>query len=72
MTEVSGEFDREYHQAGLIRGFYSHAKVEDLGTLDSWRAAVRKIDNEDHFLLVMIGAAGSCWQLHSLSFSLLP
>lgn len=60
MAEVNRAFDGDYDQAayerkieGLIRNLSA-----DTATQLSWTEAVRTLQNEDHYLLVMIEAAG--------------
>lgn len=62
---VNEEFDRQYGQdeyeqkiAGLIRKSYKRACKDSAEEYESWRAAIRRLEKEDHYLSVMITLAG--------------
>jgi hypothetical protein len=64
--EVNDAFDREYNQAEyerkigmLIRSLCTNARANNREELDVWTEAVGAIRREDHYLLVLIGAAES-------------
>lgn len=64
--EVNYAFDREYNQAEyeqkigrLIRTLCANARATNREEFDAWTAAVTAIRREDHYLLVLIGAAES-------------
>jgi hypothetical protein len=61
IAEVTATFDREYDPAEFeakIAGLIRHLRATDgkgnQDDPDAWKEAVRKIRNEDHYLLVMI------------------
>jgi hypothetical protein len=65
IMEVSDEFNRDYDQneyekkiASLIKSAVKRNRKENSEEAESWRNAVRKLSNEDHYILVMIGQAG--------------
>jgi hypothetical protein len=65
MMSVSDDFDREYDQdeyekkiARLVRKADAHARKEPGDEYDGWRAAIRFLKTEDHYILVMVGIAG--------------
>jgi len=65
IAEVSDTFDREYDQAEyerkiakLIRHFRAKARAENREEFNAWAEAVRTLRQEDHYILVMVGAAG--------------
>jgi hypothetical protein len=65
MTAVSEDFDSEYDQnkyerkiAGLIRKAAKHDRKESRDEYHTWWAAIRFLQREDHYILVMIGIAG--------------
>jgi len=62
---VNAAFDRECNQdeyekkiAGLIGRVRTGVLANDRDELDAWTEAVRTLQKEDHYLLVMISAAG--------------
>ena len=64
--EVNDAFDREYNQAEyeqkigrLIRNLCTNARANNREEFDAWTEAVSAIRREDHYLLVLIGAAES-------------
>jgi hypothetical protein len=64
--EVNDAFDREYNQAEyeqkigkLIRNLRANARANNREEFDAWIEAVSAIRREDHYLLVLIGAAES-------------
>ena len=64
MAEVKATFDRDYNQrryerkiAGLIRQIRATQQEGDKSALRAWDEAVRRIWDEDHYLLVMIDQA---------------
>jgi len=66
MAEVSAEFDRgcsqdEYERkiGGLVGGIHARHDVGSRHESETWDAAVRKLSQEDHYLLVLVGAARS-------------
>lgn len=66
IAAVSDSFDREYGQAAyeqkiakLIRHFRANARTENREGFDAWTEAVRTLRPEDHYLLVLLDAAGS-------------
>ena len=65
MSAVSDEFDREYDQdeyekkmALLIRKAASHDRRQSRQEYDLWWNAIRLLEKEDHYILVMIRGAG--------------
>jgi hypothetical protein len=65
IAEVHEAFNREYDQAEyekkitqLLRNFRAHARTHDRDAFDACTEAVRRLGQEDHYLLVMTGAAG--------------
>jgi hypothetical protein len=65
MTAVSEEFDRDYDQnkyekkiARLIRNAAKHDRKESRDEYDAWWTAIRRLQTEDHYLVVMIRQAG--------------
>jgi len=73
MAQVSEEFDRDYDQDEYerkIAGFVSILQSRDEGLSETekeaWYQAVQKISDEDHYLLVLIGAAKEPREGHSL------
>jgi hypothetical protein len=66
IAEVNEAFDREcdpaeYEQkiANLIRKLCANARAVNKEEFDTWTEAVRTLRKEDHYLLVMIDAAGA-------------
>ena len=65
MAEVNEEFDRHYDQAEFerkITNVIRHIQHQQASNKDDdrgWMSAVNDLRNEDHYLLVMIRAAGS-------------
>jgi hypothetical protein len=64
--DVNDAFDRDYDQARyeekigrLVRNFCAESRKNNRGDFDAWKEAIRKIHREDHYLLVLISAAGS-------------
>ena len=64
IAEVNDAFDRDYDQASyeekianLIRNFCDYSRQANREDFDAWERAVRKIRQEDHYLLVLIDAA---------------
>lgn len=62
--EVNAVFEQEYNTADyerkisrLIRNLRARVRRDDLVALEDWNRAVAAIASEDHYLLVMIGAA---------------
>jgi hypothetical protein len=62
---VNEDFDRQYNQeeyeqkiAGLIRKAYKRACKGSQEDYEGWRAAIRRLEKEDHYLSVMITRAG--------------
>jgi hypothetical protein len=65
IAEVNEAFDCEYDQreyeqkiANLIRKLCANARADNKEEFVTWREAVRTLRREDHYLLVMIDAAG--------------
>lgn len=65
IADVNAAFDVEcdpekYEQkiAKLIRKFRADARASNKGEFEAWTEAVRTLRKEDHYLLVMIDAAG--------------
>jgi hypothetical protein len=68
MAPVSAEFDRscdedEYERkiGALVGAIHARNDVSDGSANEAWDAAVAKLSGEDHYLLVLIGAARSGW-----------
>jgi len=66
MAEVSAEFDRDYNQdeyekkiAELVRKIQGAPDAKDQQELQNWDRALRALSREDHYLLVLVGAAGA-------------
>jgi len=66
IAEVSDAFDRDYDQAryeekigSLVRNLRADSRKNNPNDYDAWTQAVRKIQREDHYLLVLISASGS-------------
>jgi len=66
IEEVSEAFDRDYDQASyeekigaLVRNLRADSRKNNRSDYDSWTEAARKIQREDHYLLVLISASGS-------------
>jgi hypothetical protein len=66
IAEVGEAFDRDYDQAryeekirGLARNFRADSRKNNRSDFDAWTEAVRTLDREDHYVLVLISAAGS-------------
>ena len=66
IADVSEAFDRDYDQeryeekiGTLVRNFCADARKNNRVDFDAWTQAVRTIHREDHYLLVLISAAGS-------------
>jgi hypothetical protein len=64
--EVNDAFDREYNQAEyeqkigrLIRNLCTNTRANNRKEFEAWTEAVSAIRREDHYLLVLIGAAES-------------
>lgn len=62
--ELSAAFDRQYDMpayeqkiASLIRGAYKHARAEPKSEVEAWQDAIRTVEKEDHYILVMIRMA---------------
>jgi hypothetical protein len=62
--EVSAAFDEQCDQsdyeqkiASVISSYKSWAKNHDTAALAQWKAAVKMLKTEDHYLLVLIGLA---------------
>jgi hypothetical protein len=62
--EVNSAFEQEYNTADyegkisqLIRSFKARVRRDDPAKLEDWNREVAAIASEDHYLLVMIGAA---------------
>lgn len=62
---VNEDFDRLYDQseyekkiAGIIRQAYKRACKHSPEEYESWRAAIRRLEKEDHYLSVMVTLAG--------------
>ena len=65
IMEVNDQFDREYDQAKyekkiahLIRNLTKRMRKESPDDLKSFVGAIRKLKKEDHYILVMVEAAG--------------
>jgi hypothetical protein len=65
IMEVNDTFDREYDQAvyekkiaKLIRKIRASARADNQDESDAWTEAVHTLGREDHYILVLIGAAG--------------
>lgn len=65
MIEVSAEFDRDYDQddyekkiGTIVHNLELELKSKPAAT-EEWDAAVQLLRSEDHYLLVLIGAAGA-------------
>src|SRR5258708_5537184 len=63
--DVSDQFDREYDQdgyetkiTGLVRRAAKHDRKESREQYDAWWDAIRVLEKGDHYILVMIRAAG--------------
>jgi len=63
MMAVSAEFDRDYDQdeyerriGGLVRGIEARNEACNEQEQETWDDAVLKLSDEDHYLLVLIGA----------------
>jgi hypothetical protein len=72
IAAVSDAFDRDYDQARyeekigtLVRNFTANSRKNNRGDFDAWTEAVRTIHREDHYLLVLISAAGSKGSPHA-------
>jgi hypothetical protein len=66
IAEVSATFDREYNQAEyeqkiakLIRQIRANARTDNREEFDAWTEAIRTLGQEDHYLLVLVAAAGA-------------
>jgi hypothetical protein len=66
IVEVNDAFDRDYDQASyeekigtLVRNFCAYSRKANRDDFDGWRQAVHRIHREDHYLLVLIAAAGA-------------
>lgn len=64
MLEVNQRFDHEYNQdeyekkiAELVRNATEHDRKESPEAYGAWQAAVRILEKEDHYILVMINLA---------------
>lgn len=64
IMQVNEQFDREYDQDDyekkikkLIIGAAKHDRKESSDQYDSWLEAIRVLEKEDHYILVMIQAA---------------
>lgn len=64
ILEVNQAFEREYNEGEyenkierLIRNFKARVDREDAASLEQWNHAVKTLESEDHYLLVMIHAA---------------
>lgn len=82
IAEVNDAFDRvcdpaayERKIASLIRKLCANARADNKDEFDAWTEAVRVLRKEDHYLLVMIDAAGSSgrprrdfWKLLATAF----
>jgi hypothetical protein len=65
MPEISDRFDREYDQdeyekkiVRLVQNAAKHDREQSHEEYDAWWAAIRILQREDHYILVMIGSAG--------------
>jgi hypothetical protein len=65
MATVSAEFDSTYNQSDyekkivrLIRNAGKYARKQSPADYDVWWEAIRRLKNEDHYILVMSGRAG--------------
>lgn len=63
MLEINAEFDRDYDQdeyeakiAGLVRNWRKWAQKASRNEFDSWNAAVLALEDEDHYLSVLVRA----------------
>jgi hypothetical protein len=63
IADVNDAFDRDYDQekyeqkiAMLCRNFSADASKNNQDDFDSWKAAIRTLRREDHYLLVLIAA----------------
>jgi hypothetical protein len=66
IAEVSEAFDRDCDQesyeekiGSLIRNLRTDSRKNNRSDYDAWTEAVRKIQRQDHYLLVMISASKS-------------
>jgi hypothetical protein len=64
---VNEEFEREYDSdqyeqkiADLARKAGEHAREESREEYEAWRAAIRFLESEDHYISVMLGMRGIC------------
>ncbi len=71
-------FDREYDQAAyeekianLVRRLLANLRANDQNEFDGWLEAVRVLEKEDHYLLVLIAAAGASGRLRYAGVKLL-
>jgi hypothetical protein len=65
IMEVAENFDREYDQneyeekiAKLVANADRHVRNSSSDDYNRWRAAIRFLEREDHYILVMIRMAG--------------
>ena len=66
IAEVNEQFDAEYDQdeyeekiARLIRNARDHARKENPVEFEDWSNAVKALNREDRYLLVMVASAGA-------------
>jgi hypothetical protein len=62
VSTFDSEYDREQYErniSGLIRSLRAHTRTSDRNAFDTWTKAARAISQEDHYLLVMMKAAGA-------------
>jgi hypothetical protein len=66
IADVNDAFDRDYDQASyeekigaLVHNFRAESRKNNRGDFDAWTDAIRTLHQEDHYLLVLISAAGS-------------
>ncbi|HKO20784.1 MAG TPA: hypothetical protein VJU82_18060 [Acidobacteriaceae bacterium] len=65
MAEVNDSFDRDYDQeeyerkiGSLSRNFCADVSANNAAAFERWNTAVQTLSVEDHYILVLIGAAG--------------
>jgi hypothetical protein len=75
---VNEDFDRDYDQdeyekkiGSLVWDLRERLKKENADELKTWDAAVRQLRSEDHYLLVVIDAAGPVKRGHTFLWSFL-
>jgi hypothetical protein len=66
IADVNNAFERDYDRAKyeekigtLVRNFCAESRKNNRDDFDAWKEAIRTIHLEDHYLLVLISAAGS-------------